>query len=318
MILFLATISVPRLWAQTYKSISQARQAAASAKTQDALKAVLLSAILQLPVRDGVKLCGEYESKVSSSFRAELCATLGGLYLLLGETNDARAWYVKAASLDAEYLSEALRLSIATGDQKDISQLLKNEGLSEASRAIFNVWLSLYNNDYASASSKAKETIALGVDKDARRELLFLKYLADFAQFGAAQSTLDRDFPGSIESNLIKGKVFPPSWFVLSLGMSWLNTPAPLSDFQKKISPDDESKQGSAVQWLQAGYFSSKDNAERLSKTLTSKHFQTKVVEMKNESGEPRWAVQVAAEDDWQKTQSRLKDAGYESYLASP
>ncbi|GAB6275821.1 MAG: hypothetical protein SAMD01599839_03610 [Rectinema sp.] len=308
----------PSAWGQTYKNLAQARQAATGAKSQDALKTVLLSALPQLSVRDGIMLCEEYESKVGTAFRAELRSTVGGLYLLLGQTEDAAMWYTKAASLDSKYVMEALRLSIAVGDQKSTLQLLKNEALSEESRAMLDVWLSLYDNDYASASAKAKDALARVSDQQVRRELLFLQYIADFGQFGTSHSSLTKDFPSSIESDLVTGKVFPSSWFVLSLGLSWLGTPALLFDFPKKNLPNEENKNNTVTQWLQVGYFSSKDNAERLSKTLTAKNFQTRIVELKNENGDLRWAVHVAAKEDWQKTQSILKDQGYESYLIGP
>jgi hypothetical protein len=305
-------------WGQTYKNLAQARQAAAGAKTQDALKAVLLSAIPQLSVRDGIVLCTENESKVSPVFKAELRATIGGLYLLLGQTQDAAAWYVKAAALDARYVAQALRLSISVGDQKSAASLLKHEAISADARAMFEVWLSLYENDYTAASLKAKDVLTRVSDRQIRRELLFLQYIADFGQFGASQSTLMRDFPSSIEADMVRGQVFPSPWFVLSLGLSWLNAPTLLSDVQKKRMPEQENADSGAV-WLQVGYFSSKDNAERLSKALSAKKFQTRIVESKNEHGELRWAVHVVSQkEDWQKTRSLLMDMGYESYLVSP
>jgi hypothetical protein len=318
-LVLLVGLRAPLAWGQTYKNLAQARQAAANAKSQDALNTVLLSALSQLSVRDGIALCEEYESKVNPASRAELRSTIGGLYLLLGQTEDAAKWYAKAASLDSEYVMQAIRLSIAIGDQKTTLQLLKNETLSEESRIMLDVWLSLYDNDYSSASIKAKDALVRVSDRRVRRELLFLQYVADFGQFGTSRSTLTKDFPGSIESDLVTGKAVPSSWFVLSLGLSWFGSPALLSDFQKKSSPPpEEHKSSDATQWLQVGYFSSKENAEHLSKTLTSKNFQTRIAELKNANGDLRWAVHVAAREDWQKTQSLLKDQGYESYLVSP
>ncbi len=310
----------PPAWGQTYKNLAQARQAAASAKTQDVLKAVLLSAILQLSVRDGIALCAEYEPKVSPMFKAELRATIGGLYLLLGQTQDAAAWYGKAAVLDSRYVAQALRLSISVGDQKSAASLLKNEAISAEAKTMFDVWLSLYENDYAAASLKAKDALAHVVsDRQIRRELLFLQYIAEFGQYGTSHSTLMKDFPRSIEADVVRGKAFPSPWFVLSLGLSWLDAPALLSDFQKKSVSDQEDMDSGASYWLQVGYFSSKDNAERLSKTLSAKKFQTRIVESKNEHGDPRWAVHVMAQkEDWQKTRSVLMDLGYESYLVGP
>ncbi|MEN6499356.1 MAG: SPOR domain-containing protein [Rectinema sp.] len=307
-------------WGQTYKTLAQARQAAAGAKTQDSLKTVLLSAIPQLSVRDGIALCTEYESKVSPTFKAELRATVGGLYLLLGQAGDAAAWYTKAAALDARYVAQALRISISVGDQKSVVSLLEHEAISTDAKAMFDVWLSLYENDYASASLKAKDALTRLTDPQIRRELLFLQYLADFGQYGTAQSTLIRDFPDSIEADMLRGEAFPSPWFVISLGLSWLDAPTLLSDFEKKSVPGgQETMDNESIYWLQVGYFSSKDNAERLFKTLSAKKFQGRIVESKNAKGESRWAVQVMAQkEDWQNTRSLLMDLGYDSYLVDP
>jgi len=312
-------LSLSPAWGQTYTNLAQARQAAAGAKTQDSLKTVLLSAIPQLSVRDGIALCTEYESKVSPTFKAELKATVGGLYLLLGQAGDAAAWYIKAAALDARYVAQALRLSISVGDQKSVVSLLEHEAISADAKAMFDVWLSLYENDYASASLKAKDALTRLTDPQIRREVLFLQYLADFGQFGTSQSTLMKDFPNSIEADMLRGEAFPSPWLVISLGLSWLDAPTLLSDFQKKSVPGQETMGNESIYWLQVGYFSSKDNAERLFKTLSAKKFQGRIVESKNAKGESRWAVQVMAQkEDWQNTRSLLMDLGYESYLVGP
>jgi len=305
--------------AETYKSLSQARQAASKTKSQDALRDVLLSAVSQLSVRDGIALCQEYEAKTDQNLKAELRGILGGLYLLLGQTKEAASWYIKAASIDAKCTNEALRLSIAIGDQKNALALLKNESISPEFKYIFDIWLSLYDGEYASASSKARDALAIVTKPQLRRELLLLQYFADFGEFGAGISSLVKDFPNSIESDLIIGRVFPSSSLMLFLGFSWIKGPAPLVDYgvtSNNSQMAEEHSVASGIQWLQAGYFSSKDNAERLSRNLTNQKFKTRVIELKNQAGEPRWAVHVAAEEDWKKTQSKLKDLGYESYPA--
>jgi len=307
--------------AETYKSLTQARQAASKTTSQDALRDVLLSAVSQLPVRDGIALCQEYEAKAGQNLKAELRGILGGLYLLLGQTKEAASWYIKAASIDEKYIVEALRLSIAVGDQKSALLLLKNEAVLAESRTIFEIWLSLYDQDYASASSKARDALNIVTKPQLRKELLLLQYFADFGQFGASPSSLAKDFPNSIESDLILGKAFPSSSLILFLGFSWIKGQAPLVDYvgsSSSSSTVEEYGSTSGIQWLQVGYFSSKDNAERLSKNLTNQKFRTRIIETKNQAGELRWAVHVAVEEDWKKTQSKLKDLGYESYPIGP
>ncbi len=334
-ILVLALATPLPLSAQSFKNLSQAKQAAAGAKTQDALRAIILAAIPQLPIRDGISLCREIEPKAGAALKAELRGTIGSMYLLLGQTADAASWYARAATLDPKYSAEAARLAVAVGDTQTIEALTKTGGLSKEMRALLEVWGLLLDGNYDTAGARVKEALASSTDAQVSSELLFLQYVADFGRYGAAKPSIVKEYPSSIGSDLISGKVFPTSSFLLALGLSWIKDAAPLQDYRSGIgqwpnqggtsdSGAQASKQESAsdsgahVQWLQVGYFSLRENAQRLSATLTSKHFESRVVEMKNKDGELRWLVQVAAEADWQKTQSALKDLGYESYLVSP
>jgi hypothetical protein len=152
---FLFLFIASSVWGQTYRNLSQARQAASSAKTADSLTTVLKTAITQLPVRDSIALCEEFEPKVPAAFKAELRGTVGGLYLLLGQINDAKSWYAKAAGLDKKYTMQALRLAIMAGDQKTVLQLLKSESLSRESQEIAAIWISLLDGEYSKASATA-------------------------------------------------------------------------------------------------------------------------------------------------------------------
>ncbi|HCX96877.1 exported hypothetical protein [uncultured spirochete] len=315
---FLFLFIASSVWGQTYRNLSQARQAASSAKTADSLTTVLKTAITQLPVRDSIALCEEFEPKVPAAFKAELRGTVGGLYLLLGQINDAKSWYAKAAGLDKKYTMQALRLAIMAGDQKTVLQLLKSESLSRESQEIAAIWISLLDGEYSKASATANQALSSTTDPQSRREILFLKYIADFGLYGTANSSILKEFPLSIEADMIQGKVFSSAPLILSVGLSWLGSPTILADLaQKNLAKQDNNKSDSG-QWLQVGYFSAKENAERLSRNLSAKGYQTRIVETKNSNGDSRWAVHVAAKDDWQKTQSMLKDQGYESYLVQP
>ena len=70
-----------------------------------------------------------------------------------------------------------------------------------------------------------------------------------------------------------------------------------------------------ATSRLQVGWFSRKDNASSLSASLKKSGFSVSLEEQKTLDGQARWAVIVDAEADWTKTQAKLKDLGYESYL---
>lgn len=317
--LILYAILIPSaLSAQTFKTLAQARQAAAGAKTQDSLHAIILAAIPQLSVRDSIALCQEFEPKAGSTLKAELRGTLGSMYLLLGQTAEAAAWYAKAATLDPRFSAEAARLALAIGDVQTVDTLMKGDGISKETQTLLEVWGLLLDGKYAVAGTRAKEALASFPDGQTRSELLFLQYVADFGRYGAVQSNIAQEYSSSMGADLIAGRVFPSSSFLLLLGIPWLGSAAPLEDYQSTNAPNEAAAPSSPSQWLQVGYFSSKENADRLSKSLSSKHFEARIVEMKNKDGEIRWLVQVAAKDDWQKTQSALKDLGYESYLASP
>jgi hypothetical protein len=317
-LVFLFLLIAFSAWGQTYRNLSQARQAASSTKTADSLATVLKAAITQLPVRDSIALCEEFESKVPAVFKAELRGTLGGMYLLLGQINDAKTWYARAAGLDKKYTMQALRLAIMAGDQKTVLQLLKSESLSRESHDIAAVWISLLDGDYSKASTAANQALSSTQDPQSRREILFLKYIADFGLYGTANSSILKEFPLSIEADMIQGKVFSSAPLILSVGISWLGSPTILADSaQKNLAKQDNGK-NEPGQWLQVGYFSAKENAEHLSRNLSAKGYQTRIVETKNSNNELRWSVHVAANDDWQKTQSMLKDQGYESYLVEP
>lgn len=317
-IVFLFLFISSSVWGQTYRTLSQARQAASSATSADSLVIVLKNAITQLSVRESIALWEEFEPKAPATFKAELRGTVGGLYLLLGQIHDAKKWYAKAAVLDKKYAMQALRLAIMTGDQQMVAQLLKNEGLSRESQEIAALWILLLDGEYSKASAKANQTLSSTLDPQARREILFLKYIADFGLYGAAKSSILKEFPLSIEADMIQGKVFSSAPLILSLGLSWLDSPIILTNLEQNKGTVQDNNKSDAGAWLQVGYFSAKENAERLSKNLSAKGYQTRIVETKNSNGESRWAVHVAAKDNWQKTQSMLKDQGYESYLVQP
>jgi cell division septation protein DedD len=75
-----------------------------------------------------------------------------------------------------------------------------------------------------------------------------------------------------------------------------------------------EALAASVVQ-LQVGWFSREENAKSLASILKSKGFSASVDARSTSDKEKRWAVIVTTKGDWTKTQAKLKDLGYESYL---
>lgn len=105
---------------------------------------------------------------------------------------------------------------------------------------------------------------------------------------------------------------FPESRPEVSAGLSRPGADA------KKQAPPDPAKTNPAADGssrLQVGWFSRKENASGLGASLKKSGFKVAVEEQKTQDGQARWAVIVDAEADWTKTQAKLKDLGYESYL---
>jgi len=184
-----------------------------------------------------------------------------------------------------------------------------------------------------SASSAGGASIA---GEATRREALFLLWMIasspDFAGFKAStqgfdakslEARLQAQFEGSIELGIIrKGIVMKPtSWLLTGIYASPDNASAERSMTQPPspqgaAGTDSSSADSvSASAKLQVGWFSRKENAQALTTKLVKLGFAAKIDEQISDDGQPRWAVTVDASGDWSKTQARLKDQGYESYL---
>ncbi|HWP67758.1 MAG TPA: SPOR domain-containing protein, partial [Rectinemataceae bacterium] len=98
-----------------------------------------------------------------------------------------------------------------------------------------------------------------------------------------------------------------------------LYAPAEISGADRSMAKTVAKNQGAEKSLsqakLQVGWFSKKENAETLAAKLKKQGFSVQTEEQDSSGGEKRWAVIVEAAGDWSKTQARLKDLDYESYL---
>lgn len=142
----------------------------------------------------------------------------------------------------------------------------------------------------------------------------------------AMASLLEARYPRSVETSMVQRGVLPtPGAWLLgglfpfpelgpeSAGIesepgAGPGKPDQATQAQDKVSSDKPVR-------LQAGWFSRKDNADNLGASLRKAGFTVSVQEQKTSDGQARWAVIVDTETDWTKTQAKLKDLGYESYL---
>lgn len=142
----------------------------------------------------------------------------------------------------------------------------------------------------------------------------------------AMEALLKARYPRSAETAIIQRGILPsPGPWLLSEFFPFPESRSEVSAAlgrpgadAKKQAPADPAKTNSAADApfrLQVGWFSRKENASGLGASLKKSGFKVAVEEQKTQDGQARWAVIVDAEADWTKTQAKLKDLGYESYL---
>lgn len=192
-------------------------------------------------------------------------------------------------------------------------------------------WASLLEGAIDDAWSRAAALLALGTPTaHEKREALLIQWLAASAKdssfsmvfsdlpapgdpAGPAQ-VLRSEYPDSAEAGLSSGRmeVSPVPWMALGVFPQKSREPArkpPSTAKPAQVTP-------TGISTLQTGWFSRQENAEGLAAGLRAKGYKARIEPQKSASGETRWAVLVDSEGDWQKTQAKLKDSGYESYPA--
>ncbi len=321
---------------QTESTLPKARLALSKAVGNESFKTYLKAYALVLPANDAVLLCKEYLPKAQGDQRAELSSFAGSIALVAGRYADAAEFFAQSPATDAETRLKAVRCYIAAGNvgaaRKQLDVIPDTlAGISYAERKNLAVsWLFLVDGETEKAFILLQSILATSGDAQVRREAFFLEWLIsrspDFSSFsfsgkvsdsGSVEALLSAEFPKSLESALVKKLVFqqPSPWL-----LAGLYPPAEARETDRSMA-QDVSRQNQGIEKslsqarLQVGWFSKKENAEALTAKLKKQGFSVQTETQNISGGEKRWAVIVDVTGDWSKTQAKLKDMGYESYL---
>jgi len=321
-----------------------ARSAVAKMIGKEAFGNYLETYALALPLHDAVALCREFLPKAQAAQSANLAAFAGSIALLAGRYDDAASLYSQGSTATAgihpDLNLKAARCYLAAGNTvaaKTQLDLVPNdaEGKSwEPARQLALSWLYLFEGEPEKAFILLQPLVSEKGGQASRREALFLLWLAagspEFADFKVSTKGLDArsvgamlqsEFPGSMELALTRKEVLakPASWLLAAL-YAPSRAATGMTDGERSLAKPEvpkaqsaESESSSAL--LQVGWFSRRENATTLTAKLVKLGFSAKTDEQKTKEGELRWAVIVDASGDWSKTQAKLKDLGYESYL---
>jgi hypothetical protein len=305
----------------------------------EGLASALESLAFQLTAHEAVSLYREFLPAVPAVKKVQAASFSGALALAAGRAEDAAFLYLQGAAASPELHLRAVRCLLSIGRLEEAALQIaaipdRTEAKSwDAERTLCLAWLHLLAGEGEKAFVLLKPLAAPQTRPELRREALLLIWmLADFPGYQgyspstkgwSAEETAQRikaDYPGSPEALQVQqGIVMKPSSWLLS-GLS-ARPPErasgsdaaekfKASEMKNELAPDERT-----VTRLQVGWFSRKDNAASLSAKLALQDFAASVEEQAAKDGTPRWAVIVEARGDWSRTQARLKDAGYESYL---
>lgn len=334
--------SIPKISGEP--TFAAARSAVAKMTGKEAFGNYLEAYALALPLHDAVALCREFLPKAAAAQLADLAAFAGSIALLAGRYDDAASLYSQGSTvfsgIHPDLNLKAARCYLAAGNTvaaKTQLDLVPNDAEGESwepARQLALSWLYLFEGEPEKAFILLQPFVSEKSGQGSRREALFLLWLAagspEFAEFKVSTKGLDArsletmlqiEYPGSMEQALTRKEVFakPASWLLAALyAPSWAATG--MTGGERSLAKPEAPKAQSAgsessMTQLQVGWFSRRENATALTAKLVKLGFSAKTDEQKTKEGELRWAVIVDASGDWSKTQAKLKDLGYESYL---
>ena len=335
--------TAPKIEGET--SLAKARAAVLKTVGTASFKMYLETYALALPLHDAISLCREFLPKAQAAQRADLASFAGSLALIAGRYEDAAFLFSQGTEGRADLILKAARSYLAAGNfteaKKQLDLLPEGaQGKSyEGGRQLVLSWLFLLEGEPEKAFTLLQPLASdhgdAGPDSlSLRREALFILWLVtstpDFSSFKvptngfdakSVEAKLAAEFDGSLELALIrKGAATKPSAWLLS----GLYSQSGLSGSERSMAHLDSplvpaqahtADSGNSAMRLQVGWFSRVENAQALAAKLAKLGFVVKMDEQVAQGGESRWAVIVDAQGDWSKTQIKLKDQGYESYL---
>jgi len=331
-------------------SLASARTALAKLTASESLPTQLEAQALALPVHDAVTLFKEFLPKIKASSRGSLASLAGSLALMAGRYGDAGFLFFEGIEAKPELGHDAVRSYLAAGnflEARKVLDRLQTQSPSpelEKKNRIALAWLYLLDNKKEMAFILLRDFVAGGTGSMTQsdpvvKEALFLLWIlassGDFSGFSVSTTgfeapsiarRLELEYPGSAEHAIVQRglSVAPSAWLLTGLfPYPEARQSAPAGEPSSSPEAVDEKSPGGGKDSgtidkearLQVGWFSRRENASALSSTLKNKGFSVSMEEQKAQDGQTRWAVIVDAQGDWSKTQARLKDSGYESYL---
>lgn len=314
-------------------SLAAARSTVAKTVGGESFAIYLESYAIALPVHDAVTLCKEFLPKATSGQRPGLASFAGSLALIAGRYEEAGYFFAQGGAGSPELLLRASRCYLAAGKvdsaRKQLDALAESEKgkAYEAERRLVLAWLYLLEAEQEKAFILLQPIAEGGETAERRSEALFLLWLAarspEFSGFKVStkgydaksiEARLAAEFPLSLALALVKDEnLAAPAPWLLSV---FVAAPSRAGSEHRLTTPVAAGAgAGSTGAQLQVGWFSHQENAAALRAKLEKLGFKASIETQKSKDGEARWAVIVDAAEDWSKTQVRLKDAGYESYL---
>lgn len=322
----------PRIEAGT--TLAAARTAVQKMAGTESFGVYLETYALALPLHDAVALCREYLPRAQPALRANLASFSGSLALIAGRYDDAGILFSQGTASRPDLLLKAVRCHLAAGNAAEakkqldlVPETLDGKSYSTEKQIALS-WLLMLEGEAEKAFMLLRPLVP--DNSGLRREILFLLWLVasspEFADFkvatkgydaGSIETRIEAEHAGSMELSLIRKGVArkPAAWLLTGLYASSGEPGTDRSLAQPSHSLNQPMESGASQAKLQVGWFSRKENAAALAAKLVTKGFLAKTDEQKTQDGELRWAVVVETGGDWSKTQAKLKDLGYESYL---
>jgi tetratricopeptide (TPR) repeat protein len=256
-------------------------------------------------------------SSVSSQERHSAFLALARLYQLSGNNEAALKALENALKInsgDGHSLLERGRLLISQGEYEKAFESLTAIFTGNYAKDILLEARFLIAQLEAFRSGNLSPLSALANDADFTEYRRLIYYtLWKIEQNPAWKALLANDFPLSPEAKITAGKALSaqtPLW-ILFPGREALAFTAPATPATTPTPTATPTVSGTTV--LQAGFFSSEENARALAERINKAGFQS-IVQAKQQNGGSYWVVYVPYGSDMNAMIKKLKDAGFESF----
>lgn len=324
---------------------------AIGAETSDGAKKAIASAF---SLSDRAKIIAALESssakQTAITDKKAILSTLASYEERTGSPDSAARHYAEAAladpaSRDDSLLLDAARSSLASNDVSGADGYVRSVLLTcfddkiLVRARVYAAWIALSSDDSAAALALIRSLSRNAAFASYAPELLFTLWWADGDS--ASRETLTAQYPNSPEAAVARGEMAlspMPFWYLMGRNATEVASFAregaknlPKTAVSRSSGTAASVKNASSVgdaqsvpdsappvsgDWQQVGFFKNNEYADELVAKLTKAGFKPVVRREKRPSGTVYFAVLVS-EDKNLTTASRLKDAGFESYLVT-